>query len=74
VKRGGTADSLTFYDNGSVYHKYTTILEEEWLNYTIEKDKLIIGNIVYKFTFLDDNLKLILTDLSENITRTYERQ
>lgn len=73
-EEGEITDSLTFYNNGSVYHKYITILEEEWFNYTIEQDKLTIGDIIYKFTFLDDNLKLILTDFSNNITRTYERQ
>ena len=71
---GETADSLIFYDNGSVYHEYITILEEEWLNYTVNDNRVTIGNIVYNFSFTEDHLKLMLTDVSENITRTYERQ
>jgi hypothetical protein len=71
---GEIADSLTFYTNGSVFHEYITILNEEWLNYTINDNKVTIGDIVYNFSFTDDHLTLMLTDVSENITRTYERQ
>ena len=71
---GEIDDSLTFYDNGSVFHKYITVLDEEWLNYTVNQNEVTIGNIVYKFSFTDDCLKLMLTNVSENITRTYERQ
>ena len=71
---GETADSLTFYTNGSVYHKYITILDEEWLNYTVNENRVTIGDIVYTFSFSDDHLRLMLTEVSENITRTYEQQ
>ena len=71
---GETADSLTFYTNGSVYHKYITILDEEWLNYTVNENRVTIGDIVYTFSFSDDHLQLMLTEISENITRTYEQQ
>ena len=73
-EEGETTDTFTFYDNGSVYHKYVTILDEEWENYTIVGDQLTIGYIVYKFTISDDDLLLRLTNLSENNTRTYNRQ
>ena len=73
-EEGVIVDSLTFCDNGSVCHKYVTVFDEEWEHYSIAEDKLIIGVIVYKFTLVDDNLKLVLTNFSENTTRTYIRQ
>lgn len=68
------SDSITFYSNGSAYHRYITVFDEEWMNYSITGDQLTIGVKVYKFTILDDNQILILTNLSENTTRTYDRQ
>jgi hypothetical protein len=68
------SDSITFYTNGSAYHRYITILDEEWTNYSITGDRLTLGVVVYTFSLSDDNLILILTDVSENTTRTYDKQ
>jgi len=68
------SDAITFYANGSAYHEYFTVLDEEWTNYSIVGDRLTLGDVVYSFSFSDDTLTLILTNISENTTRTYQRQ